>query len=53
MFSDIATTWEGVIEDMSDVKELVCVGHYSSDKSFLCLRLKCLWDFLVQNTEIA
>lgn len=25
MFSDIASTWNGVLEDMSDVKELVCV----------------------------
>lgn len=24
MFSDIAATWDGVLEDMSDVKELVC-----------------------------
>lgn len=23
MFSDIAATWKGVLEDMSDVKELV------------------------------
>ena len=25
MFSDIGSTWNGVLEDMSDVKELVCV----------------------------
>jgi len=25
MFSDISATWNGVLEDMSDVKELVCV----------------------------
>lgn len=24
MFFDIAATWNGVLEDMSDVKELVC-----------------------------
>lgn len=26
MFSDISATWNGVLEDMSDVKELVCVA---------------------------
>lgn len=25
MFSDIAATWSGVLEDMSDVKELVYI----------------------------
>lgn len=25
MFSDIGATWNGVLEDMSDVKELVCI----------------------------
>jgi hypothetical protein len=25
MFSDISATWNGVLEDMSDVKELVCI----------------------------
>ena len=25
MFSDIFATWNGVLEDMSDVKELVCI----------------------------
>jgi len=25
MFSDIAGTWNGILEEMSDVKELVCV----------------------------
>lgn len=27
MFSDIGSTWNGVQEDMSDVKELVCTSR--------------------------
>lgn len=30
MFFDIAATWNGVLEDMSDVKELVCQFHAST-----------------------
>lgn len=30
MFFDIAGTWNGVIEDMSDVKELVCFVYFKS-----------------------
>lgn len=26
MFFDVAATWSGVLEDMSDVKELVCLS---------------------------
>lgn len=33
MFSDIPGTWNGVIEDMSDVKELVWSHHFR--KSFI------------------
>jgi len=33
MFSDISTTWNGVLEDMSDVKELVLLN--SSIKSLI------------------
>jgi hypothetical protein len=29
MFSDISGTWNGVLEDMSDVKELVCIFLYN------------------------
>ena len=29
MFSDIGGTWNGILEDMSDVKELVCVWRFS------------------------
>jgi hypothetical protein len=29
MFSDIASTWNGVCEDMSDVKELVIVALFN------------------------
>jgi hypothetical protein len=32
MFSDIAATWNGVTEDMSDVKELVC--------NMFCLKIR-------------
>jgi len=33
MFSDISATWNGVLEDMSDVKELVLLN--SSTKSLI------------------
>ena len=28
MFSNVTATWNGVLEDMSDVKELVCVFSF-------------------------
>lgn len=35
MFSDIPGTWNGVLEDMSDVKELVRIGlHKASNGLF-------------------
>lgn len=38
MFSDIASTWNGVTEDMSDVKELVwCLAIYESFISPNCM----------------
>lgn len=30
MFGDIGSTWNGVLEDMSDVKELVCAVCFPS-----------------------
>ena len=35
MFSDIGATWNGVLEDMSDVKELVCLSNCQSDYLFV------------------
>ena len=40
MFSDISATWNGVLEDMSDVKELVRV--YSQTKIFIMCLLQDL-----------
>lgn len=42
MFSDIAATWSGVLEDMSDVKELVNISilslaYYNFLLHFFCL----------------
>lgn len=48
MFSDIAATWNGVLEDMSDVKELVCVwtslwrDHFYSFTLFFFNQSLCL-----------
>lgn len=39
MFSDIGATWNGVLEDMSDVKELVCACLIIIMKARLYLNL--------------
>lgn len=35
MFSDIPATWNGVLEDMSDVKELVSIGFPEASNRFI------------------
>lgn len=41
MFSDIAATWNGVFEDMSDVKELVHILIYLTELHFIfCNKLQ-------------
>lgn len=35
MFSDIPATWNGVLEDMSDVKELVSIGFPEASGRFI------------------
>lgn len=39
MFSDIPGTWNGVLEDMSDVKELVRSGFHKASYVFMCYPL--------------
>lgn len=39
MFSDIGSTWNGNLEDMSDVKELVSnCSHSNNNSSQICFR---------------
>lgn len=38
LFSDFPATWNGVLEDMSDVKELVCIGFLKASNGIVYLR---------------
>lgn len=45
MFSDIGSTWHGILEDMSDVKELVSNSFESNVFCFLITEMVpiCFW----------